>query len=169
MSSRNRQLRNPFPGIEIAAVFQSHPPAIQKRLLALRELIFATARASSEIGEIEETLKWGQASYLTPQTKSGTTVRLDYIAPDAVSPDGACGIYVHCQTNLVSGYRRRQKERARTNAAADHSANNGRVEPLIFEGTRCVRVSLKGSLPKLELREFFTLALTYHLRKKARR
>ncbi|MCR9144918.1 MAG: DUF1801 domain-containing protein [bacterium] len=157
MKSKLPEARPPFARAEIAAVFRRHPPAIQKALLKLRELIFKTAAATGGVGELSECLKWGQASYLTGQTKSGTTVRIGYIEADEISPAGACGIYVHCQTNLVAGFRRRQKERAASGTAES---------PFIFEGNRCVRVSLRGRLPTEELREIFMLAFTYHLRNK---
>ena len=35
----------------------------------LRQLIFETAAATEVVGELEETLKWGEPSYLTPKTK----------------------------------------------------------------------------------------------------
>jgi hypothetical protein len=53
------------------------------RLMALRDIIFEVAAATSGVGRLEETLKLGQPSYLTPETKSGTTLRFD------AHPEGA--------------------------------------------------------------------------------
>jgi hypothetical protein len=44
-----------------------------------------------------EALKWGQPSYLTPQSQSGSTIRIDQVKPEA----GQRAVYFHCQTNLV--------------------------------------------------------------------
>ena len=63
---------------EIAAVFMSYPRDIRRKLIALRGLIFETAAATEGIGEFEETLKWDEPSCLTPETKSGSTVRIDW-------------------------------------------------------------------------------------------
>ncbi|MEQ9366376.1 MAG: DUF1801 domain-containing protein [Leptospirales bacterium] len=154
--------RYPFTRLEVSAVFQSHPPKVRRRLLALRDLIYATASATPGVGEIVETLKWGQPSYLTTRSKSGTTIRLDYIAQTGEAPEaadeGSCGLYFHCQTNLLTTFRRLHKQRG---------GNDGtRSAKLAFEGNRCVRVAMRGRLPMGELREFLKLALTYHLRKK---
>jgi len=49
-------------------------PVVQKKLMQLRKLIFDVASATEGVGELEETLKWGQPSYLTSQSKSGSTI-----------------------------------------------------------------------------------------------
>jgi hypothetical protein len=73
--------------------------------LALRRLILDTARTTDGAGRIEETLKWGQPSYLTPETKSGSTVRIDHV-------DGKqYAIYFHCQTDLPRALSRQMELR----------------------------------------------------------
>ena len=47
----------------VASVFASYPPKIRSRLMQLRKLIFETAAASEGVGEITETLKWGEPAY----------------------------------------------------------------------------------------------------------
>ena len=44
--------------------FQTYPEAIKARLNHLRRLILETAAETEGITEIEETLKWGEPSYL---------------------------------------------------------------------------------------------------------
>ena len=61
---------------EVASVFNSYPQKIRTKLLILRQLILDTAASIEVVGEIEETLKWGEPSYLTPKTKSGSTIRI---------------------------------------------------------------------------------------------
>jgi hypothetical protein len=79
----------------VAEVFDKHTPAVRDRLLALRSMILDTAASTPGVGPIAETLKWGQISYLTPESRSGTTIRIDARA------DGLA-MFVNCQTDLTS-------------------------------------------------------------------
>ncbi|MDB5537626.1 MAG: hypothetical protein JWQ65_2501 [Devosia sp.] len=125
----------------VAAVLDGYPIAARERLLRLRELIIETAASTAGVGALEETLKWGQVSYLTPQSGSGTTVRIDV---DKAS--GQPAIYVNCQTNLVDEYRQIYPE------------------AFAYQGTRAVVI---GDAPdEAALRHVIAQALTYHLRKK---
>jgi len=130
----------PDPAVD--AVFNSYPKAVKARLLALRRLIFDTARMTEGVGALQETLKWSQPSYLTTETKSGSTVRIDQVkaVPDQVA------IYFHCQTDLVATFRELYPE-------------------LNYGGNRSILLDAKGKLPEAELRHCVGLALTYHLRK----
>ena len=85
---------------EVAAVFKSYPKNMREKLMFLRQLIFETAAATDGVGELEETLKWGEPSYLTPKTKSGSTVRIDW----KKSQEGQYAIYFKCTTNLVETF-----------------------------------------------------------------
>jgi hypothetical protein len=132
------------PPEAVAAKFQAQAPAQRAQLLALRQLILDVAAATEGVGRIEETLKWGQASYLTPETGSGTTIRID------AHPEGGAAIYVNCQTNLVETFR-------------------GHYPQLTYEGVRAVILPAGTRLPEQSLRHIIALALTYHARKKGRR
>jgi hypothetical protein len=61
----------------VGAVFAAYPKPLKAKLLALRRLILDTAATTTGVGALEETLKWGQPSYLTAATKSGSTIRID--------------------------------------------------------------------------------------------
>src|ERR1700694_2233202 len=89
----------PFTTPAVQAAFDGFPEPTRTRLMALRGLIFQTAAATEGVGPLQETLKWGQPSYLTPATKSGSTVRIDALK------DGGYAMFFHCQTNLVETYR----------------------------------------------------------------
>jgi hypothetical protein len=67
----------PFQSPQVAAHFDRYPAVAKKKMLALRELVFAVAAQTPAIGALQETLKWGEPAYLTPQTHSGSTVRMD--------------------------------------------------------------------------------------------
>lgn len=135
----------PFRSDEVSEVFQNYPEKIQEKLQSLRYMIYDVAEQIEGVGELEETLKWGQISYLTPITKSGSTIRMDAL-PD--ENDGVA-LYFNCQTTLVETFRTIYGD------------------TLEFEGNRCVK--LKGDIPTDAVRHCIELALTYHLNKKRQR
>jgi len=98
-AAKKTRAGSPDPAVE--AVFGAYPKPVKAKLLALRQLIFDTAKLAKGVGALDETLKWGQPSYLTPETKSGSTIRIDQVKPAA----GQYAIYFHCQTNLVETFR----------------------------------------------------------------
>ena len=108
-------------------------------------MILETAAETPGVGLVHEALKWGQPSFLTPQTGSGSTIRIDAVT----GAPGACAIYFHCQTDLVATFRRLYPD------AFD------------FEGNRALKLAVGDQPPKAELKHCIALALTYHLRKKA--
>lgn len=116
-------------------------------MLALRELIFETAADMPEVGKLEETLKWGEPAYVTSQTKSGTTIRIDC---KKANPD-QYAIYFHCQTNLVDAFRTLFSD------------------TLTFEGNRAIILDRKTTIPTAELALCISAALTYHYKKKGER
>jgi len=131
------------PDPAVAAVFSAYPKPLQTKLRALRRLILDTAKVTKGVGALQETLKWGQPSYLTTETKSGSTVRIDQVkaVPNQVA------LYFHCQTDLVATFRELYPE-------------------LRYGGNRSILLSADDKLPEAELRHCVGLALTYHLRKK---
>jgi hypothetical protein len=128
---------------KVAAVFSSYPQPLQTKLLALRELILDTARSTEGVGPLAETIKWGQISYLTTATGSGSTVRIDGMKSAA----NQYAVYFHCQTNLVETFRELYPE-------------------LSYGGNRSILLDTSKALPKQALRHCVALALTYHLNKR---
>ena len=135
-----RSVDQPFLDEAVAAVFAALAPAARAQLLRLRALIFATAAATPGVGWLDETLKWGQPSYLTNVSGSGTTIR---IAPAKGEP-GRVALYVHCQTHLIERLRELYGE------------------ALAFEGNRAILLDIDAPLPVEPLRHCIALALTYH-------
>lgn len=88
-----------IPDPTIAEVFARAPEPARAGMLALRALILNVADDVPEAGRVEETLRWGQPSYITPDTKAGSTIRL------GVPKSGGFALYVHCQTTLLSDFR----------------------------------------------------------------
>jgi hypothetical protein len=132
-----------FGDARVAALFKAYPPSVRARLMALRELVFDTAARTAGVGPLTETLKWGQPSYLTEETGSGTTVRLDRLK----GGDGYA-VYFHCQSGLVGQFRELYPD------------------TFSYEGKRAIVFDAGDRLPARELRHCIALALTHHSRKK---
>ncbi len=49
--------------------YELYPEAAQEKLLRIRQMIFDIAKRNGDVSEIEETLKWGEPSYVA---KSGS-------------------------------------------------------------------------------------------------
>src|ERR1700738_2580309 len=95
-------MRGPrFESAVVAAAFRAYPDALRARLLDLRQLIFDTAAATPGVGAVEEALKWGQPSYATAETGSGSPIRIDRVR----SAPAQYAMYFHCQTDLVASFR----------------------------------------------------------------
>ena len=62
------------PKVENA--YNEFQPAVRKKMMKIRALIFEVARETEGIGDLEETLKWGQPSYLPRKPKIGSAVRI---------------------------------------------------------------------------------------------
>ncbi|EMN27391.1 PF08818 domain protein [Leptospira kirschneri serovar Sokoine str. RM1] len=133
-----------FKDPNVAKVFKNYPNEVREKLLFLRKLIFDTADLTEGVGKLEETLKWGQPSYLTSETKSGSTIRIDKVP----SKEDKYAIYFHCQTNLISTFKELFPKKFE------------------FEGNRSIQLNVKDPIPNKELKVCISLALKYHLSKK---
>ena len=142
-AKKNAKRPAPSPSATVDVVFKSYPGPTRPKLLALRRLILDTARTTEGVGRIEEALKWGQPSYLTPETGSGSTVRIDHVAGNQYA------IFFHCQTDLVATFR---------------EIYPGKWS---FGGNRCIYLDAEDKLDEAALRHCIALALTYHLRRKS--
>lgn len=131
-----------FANGDVEALFDTMPKGSRQGALALRSLVFEAAAANARIGRIEETIKWGQPAYLTPDTRSGSTIRIG--VPKSEDHDFA--LFVHCQTDLT----RRFDE----------------TYPGLFtyEGTRALLFDSSDTPDSEALRHCIGMALTYHLR-----
>ncbi len=130
----------PFTNPAVKQVFEAYPPPVRRKMLALRELVFNTAASTPGVGLLEETLKWGEPAYLTTQSKSGSTVRMDW---KAKQPE-QYAMYFNCQTTLVETFK--------TLFPKDFQ----------FEGNRAIVFKLADAVPMDSLAFCVTAALTYH-------
>ncbi len=128
-----RETAEPRMPAAVAAAFAAHSPALRARLLRLRKIILATAAKMDGIGEIAETLKWGQPSY---RAKTGSSVRV------GAAKDGRCALYFICHTGLVATFREL-------------------YPALAYEGGRAILLDARKSIPEDALRHCISLALSY--------
>lgn len=122
---------------EIREKFNSYPHEARAKLLALRKLIFEVASELEGIGELQETLKWGEPSYIS---KIGSTIRIGW----KESNPSQYAMYFHCQTKLVDTFRELYRE------------------DLHFEGNRAIIFKLNAQVPKCILKQCISLALSDH-------
>ena len=130
------------PGV--AKIFDSYPKEMQGRLMHLRQLILDTADEVNGTGNIEETLKWGAPSYLTSQTKSGSTVRIAWKKANSEY----YSIFFKCTANLVPLFKEKYQN------------------TFNYNGNRSINFSLSNTVPAHELKQCIAIALTYHRNKK---
>ena len=117
--------------------FQTYPKEIKSKLNYLRNLIIETATESDAIEEMEETLKWGEPSYLV---KKGSTIRIDW---KTKTPD-QYAMYFKCTSKLVPTFREVYGD------------------VFQYENNRAILFDLNDKIPKKELKECIGLALKYH-------
>lgn len=130
----------PFRDPRVARVFARYEPDVKAALLAIRALIFRIAHETDGVGRIEEALRWGQPSYLTTESGSGSMVRLDAVR----AAPGEYALYFHCQTTLVSSFREKFGRRLR------------------YEGNRALLFRAADEVPSAEVEDCVRQALTYH-------
>jgi hypothetical protein len=128
---------------ESGGALRGYPKAIRPKLAALRRLILDTAKSTKGVGAIEETLKWGQPSFVTSETGSGSTIRIDAVKSDP----RRYAMYFHCQTDLVASFRQLYPK------------------AFAYEGNRAILFDVDKAVAEKPLRHCIALALTYHARK----
>ena len=122
---------------EVEILFANYPDNVRERMLGLRDLILETARELDGVTALEETLKWGEPSYIT---KHGSTLRMDW---KEKMPD-QYAIYFKCTSRLVETFRTVFKN------------------CFDFEGNRAIVFQMEDTIPKKELKECIRATLTYH-------
>lgn len=116
--------------------FDSYPKDVRQQLESVRRLILALA-AENELGDVEETLKWGEASYLV---KGGTAIRMDWKPKD---PE-VIKVYFHCQTRLIETIKEIYRDDFK------------------YEGKRAIVIPLHADIKQGPLGHCLGLALKYH-------
>ena len=122
---------------EVARVFAGYPEPIRKKMMRLRQLVLDTASETEGVDKLEETLKWGEPSYLT---KSGSTLRMDW--KDRAPHEYA--MYFNCNTSLVNTFKELYQD------------------VFTFVGNRAIVFGEADELPMDELKHCISLAQRYH-------
>ena len=130
----------------MASAFETRLEAIdrprQAMLRRLRQLVLETAAGTQGVGDISESLKWCQPSFVTESPKSGSTIRIDAVRdrPDAVA------MYFICTSGLVERFREQYPD------------------TFNYEGNRALVFRVKDDLPEAELSHCIAMALTSKLK-----
>lgn len=125
----------------VEEVFLNYEEPYKTPLLEIRELIFETAARIQGVGKLTEDLKWGQPTYSTLETKSGTPIRIDRFGSNKIA------IFFNCQTVLIEHFRAIFKEE------------------LEFSKNRAIVLDPIKELPIEKLKFCISSALVYHKEK----
>ncbi|WP_409179028.1 DUF1801 domain-containing protein [Brevibacillus fortis] len=125
---------------KVATVFEHYPINIQEKLFFLRQLILDTASETDGVDSVEETLKWGEPSYVT---KKGSTIRIGW----KKSTPNRYALYFNCNTKLVETFREMYRDNFK------------------FEGNRAIVFDEDDEIFVDELKQCISATLTYHTRK----
>ncbi len=133
-----------FDNPEIKAVYHRFPKPMQRKMFELRDIIFEVAKNNPKIGKITESLKWGEPTYETIKTKSGSPLKIIY----KTAMDANFSLAVMSSTNLIETFKE--------------------IYPktFYFNGTREVIINSNKKIPRNEIYKCIELALTYNLKNK---
>ncbi|MAZ19177.1 MAG: hypothetical protein CL535_22990 [Ahrensia sp.] len=104
---------------------------------SLRSLIFETAHETEGVGELTESLKWGEPSFAPARPRVGSSVRL------AIRDDDTVAMLFICHTNLVDRFRELYPE------------------TFAFDGNRALVFKTGNAIPAAETKHCIAMALTY--------
>jgi hypothetical protein len=107
----------------------------------LRELFRETAQELPQVGEIQESLKWGQPSFAPAKPRIGSSVRLQH------NDDGSMSLMFICNSGLVEQFRERYGD------------------GLAFVGNREIVLRELNPENREKLKHCVSLTWTYHLKK----
>ena len=127
----------------VSAAYGAYPAPQRKALLGLREIILDVGEAMPGVGPVEEVLRWGQPSFVTPRTRAASTVRIDAVKGSTER----YALYFICHTGLVDRFKELYPAE------------------FTYEGNRALVFTVGETLPKAALRHCIGMALTYHLGK----
>ncbi len=118
-------------------VYANYPDFVRDKMLYLRALVIDTAKAMQDVTILEETLKWGEPSFLT---KKGSTLRMDW----KQQTPNQYALYFQCSTRLVDTFKLVFSQK------------------FSYQGKRAIVFKLNETLPELELQQCIQAALRYH-------
>ena len=126
---------------DVVRKFESYPASVRRKLKKLRLLIIDVAKELEEVKELEETLKWGEPSYIA---KTGSTIRIDW---KEKTPE-QYAMYFKCTSKLVPSFKKQFGTKFN------------------YEKNRAILFEMNDKVPEKQLKSCIALALKYHLVKK---
>ncbi len=126
---------------KVDLIFASYPDFVKDKMHYLRELVIETAGEIEGLTALEETLKWGEPSFLA---KHGSTLRMDW---KATKPN-QYQMYFKCTSRLVETFR---------------LVFGDLFE---YENNRAIVFQLNQVIPEIELKQCIRATLMYHKVKK---
>jgi len=115
----------------------SYPDFVREKMKFLRELVIEVAKEIPEITDLEETLKWGEPSFLN---KNGSTLRIDW----KKKTPNQYQMYFKCASRLVETFKM---------VFGDL---------FIYEKNRAILFQLDQEIPVNELKKCINATLMYH-------
>lgn len=122
---------------KVAEIFANYPDFVRDKMWFLRELVIETAKETDGIDKLEETLKWGEPSYVT---KTGSTLRMGW----KEKTPNQYAIYFQCTSRLVNTFRMVFDQKFQ------------------YEENRAIVFQLDQEIPVNELKECIKVSLIYH-------
>lgn len=118
--------------------FNSYPKEILPKIENLRRLIVESAEECESVHTLEETLKWGEPSYIA---KKGSTIRMDW----KEKTPKQYAMYFKCTSKLV------------------HTFRELYGDLFDYENNRAIIFDIDQEIPEKELKTCIKMALEYHL------
>jgi len=125
----------------VASAIEDYPPAALKTFMSVRELVAKVAEQTAGLDQTEETLKWGEPSYLA---EGGSTVRMKWTEKN---PEEFY-LYFNCQSTLVETFRELYRDE------------------FDYDGNRAMSFAIDAPLPEAPLEHCLSMAMQYHSLKK---
>ena len=122
---------------EVDTIFANYPGFVQDKMQQLRQLVIETAEETAGISDLQETLKWGEPSFVT---KNGSTLRMDW---KEKTPD-QYAMYFQCTSRLVDTFKQVFDQKFQ------------------YEGKRAIVFQLNQKIPIEELKACIKASLIYH-------
>lgn len=122
---------------QVDSIFATYPDFVRDKMQFLRTLVRETAEEAEGVLKLEETLKWGEPSFVT---KHGSTIRMDW----KEKTPHQYAMYFQCTSRLVETFQLIFGEKFK------------------YEGKRALIFPLDEKIPEMELKQCIQAALTYH-------
>lgn len=125
----------------VASAIEHYPSHVSNVFKQVRQLIAEEAASVCGVEALEETLKWGEPSYLA---EGGSTIRMNWME----SKPERFSLYFNCNSKLVPTFRELFGQEFN------------------FDGNRAMSFNISAELPEAALRQCISMALRYHSLKK---